>query len=169
MSLSLQTIVHYVMHILPNLQQQQRTCSRPSSRRNLGRGIPYNRNDLHCFLRDKHGNRNLSTHPVLQIFVPYFTSNTNTRRRDRGSLKSRSNPHTTCSCPDQTSSMKKMYAMIDKTRRLRHPSPLTQAKRYFYSQRLEEDPLSLPNAHGPINQLHTPHLHRNHAARVVEL
>jgi hypothetical protein len=44
-----------------------------------------------------------------------------------------------------------MYAMIDKTKRLRHPSPLTQAKRYFYSQCLEEDPLSLPNAHGPIN------------------
>jgi hypothetical protein len=44
-----------------------------------------------------------------------------------------------------------MYALIDKTRRLRHPSPLTQAKSDRYAQRLEEDPLSLPNADVPIN------------------
>jgi hypothetical protein len=44
-----------------------------------------------------------------------------------------------------------LYAVIDKTRLLRHPSLLTQAKRDRYAQRLEEDPSSLPNAHGPIN------------------
>jgi hypothetical protein len=43
-----------------------------------------------------------------------------------------------------------MYAVIDKTRRLRHPSRLTKAKRDHYAQRLEEDPLSLPNAHGSL-------------------